>query len=217
MNNNFTLILIFLIIIFVLFNDKLYEFKNLFQNTFEGLRNTFYFDNDSNYQYNMELEKKQCNSNDCQNDEDVLLVGKNSTNNHIFKHKNELYTVVNNKLILYNNVNDQISYFEFPSKVPTNLFDMTLKVKMIINGYNYIGVLNNNYYNQEYLLYEKPYNLFIDPENNTDNKLYYYILVKIINGKYTIIYELPPRSKILPQEYIWASYGSFQIGPLLFN
>ena len=31
------------------------------------------------------------------------------------------------------------------------------------------------------------------------------------------MYELPPRSKILPHEHIWASYGSFQIGPLLFN
>ena len=31
------------------------------------------------------------------------------------------------------------------------------------------------------------------------------------------MYELPPRNKILPEEYIWVSYGSFQIGPLLFN
>ena len=90
---------------------------------------------------------------------------------------------------------------------------MTLKVKMVFDGYNYVGVLNNNYYNQEYLLYEKPYNI-----NDTMNeKLYYYILVKIINTKYNIMYELPPRVKILPEEYIWASYGSFQIGPLLFN
>jgi hypothetical protein len=84
---------------------------------------------------------------------------------------------------------------------------------MVFDGYNYIGVLSNNHYNQEYLLYEKSY----DFDDTMDDKLFYYILVKIINGKYTIMYELPPRLKILPEEYIWASYGSFQIGPLLFN
>ena len=215
MNNKFTLILIFLIIIFILYK---YELKNTFQNTFEGLINTTYFDNDTTYQYNMELEKKQYNN--YQNDQDVLLVGKNSTDNNIFKHKNELYTVVDNKLILYYNTDDIVSYFKFPTKIPTNLSNMTLKVKMFLDDYKYIGTLNNNFYNQEYLLYEKPYDLFIDVNNiimNEDNILYYYILVKIINGKYTIMYKLPPRSKILHQEYIWASHGSFQIGPLLFN
>jgi len=214
MNNNFILTLIFLIIIFVLYKN---EFTNLFKNTCEGLINTTYFDNDANYQYNMELEKKQYN--DYENDK-VLLVGKNSTNNNIFKHKNELYTVVNNKLILYN-TNDTVSYFKFPTKVPTDLSNMTLKVKMFLDDYKYIGTLTNNFYNQEYLLYEKPYDSFIDIKNNIsmneDSTLYYYILVKIINGKYTIMYKLSPRSKILHQEYIWASYGSFQIGPLLFN
>jgi hypothetical protein len=183
----------------------------------EGIRNTLYFDNDANYQYVMDIEKKKdCGSFNCKNNnqEELLLVGKDSNDKHIFEHKDKLYTNVNDKLILHTtNENNKISYLEFPRKVPANLSDLTLKVRMYFDGYNYAGFLSNNYYNQEYLLYEKPYDL----NDSMDDKLYYYILVKIINGKYTKMFELPPRQKILPEEYIWASFGSFQIGPLLFN
>ena len=204
-NNNFTLILFFLIIIFVF-----YKYSDIS----EGIKNTFYYNNDSNYQYIMDLEKKHCTSFNCQNynKEEIFLVGKDSDDKHIFKYKENLYTIVDDNLILYNNNSNNIYYYEFPTKVPANLSNMTLKVKMVFNGYNYIGVLSNNHYNQEYLLYEKPYEF-----DDMDDKLFYYILVKIINEKYIIMYELPPRTKILPEEYIWASYGSFQIGPLLFN
>jgi len=204
-DNNFTLILFFLIIIFIF-----YKYSDIS----EGIKNTFYYNNDSNYQYIMDLEKNHCTSFNCQNynKDEILLIGKDSNDKHIFKYKENLYNIVNDKLILYNNNND-IYYYEYPIKVPANLSNMTLKVKMVFNGYNYTGVLSNNHYNQEYLLYEKPYEF----DNNMDNKLFYYILVKIINEKYIVMYELPPRTKILPEEYIWASYGSFQIGPLLFN
>jgi len=104
-------------------------------------------------------------------------------------------------------------YYEIPTKVPVDLSTMKLKVLLNFNGYAYVGLLNNNFYNQEYILYEKPYEL----DKELEDKLFYYILVKIIEGKYTIMYELPPRNKIVPNEYIWASYGSFQIGPLIFN
>jgi hypothetical protein len=209
--DNFTLILFFIIIMFIL-----YKYNDIS----EGIRNTSYFDNDANYQYVMDIEKnKTCGSFNCQNnnnqDQEILLVGKDSNDNHIFQHNNQLYTIINDKLVLHNDddENNKILYFEYPTKVPANLSDLTLKVKMFFDGYNYVGVLSNNYYNQEYLLYEKPYKL----DDTMDDKLYYYILVKILNGKYTKMFELPPRQKILPEEYIWASYGSFQIGPLLFN
>lgn len=204
-NNNFTLILFFFIIVFVVYK----------YNDIEGISNTFYFDNDSNYQYTMNLDKEQCTSYNCQdtNGDQVLLIGKDSNNNHIFKYKDDLYNDINDKLVLYNNKEDIISYYDFPIKVPTNLINMTLKVKIIFNDYYYIGVLNNNYYNQEYLLYEKSYDL----NDTMDDKLFYYMLIKIINNQYTIMYELPPRTKIFPNEYIWASYGAFQIGPLFLK
>ena len=204
MNNfNFFILCFIIIIVFYKYND-----------ISEGIRNTFYFDNDANYQYIMDLDKKACTSFDCQDmnkNKEVLLIGKNSNYKHVFKHQNQLYNIIDDKLVLYKE--NDISYFEFPTKVPANISTMKLKVKMVFDGYDYKGVLNNNYYNQEYLLYEKPY----DIDDTMDDKLFYYILVKIIEGKYTIMYELPPRVKILPEEYIWASYGSFQIGPLLFN
>ena len=204
MNNfNFFILCFIIILVFYKYND-----------ISEGIRNTFYFDNDANYQYIMDLDKKECTSFDCQDmneNKEVLLIGKNSNDKHVFKHQNQLYNIIDDKLVLYEE--NDISYFEFSTKVPANLSTMKLKVKMVFDGYNYIGVLNNNYYNQEYLLYEKPYDL----NDTMDEKLFYYILVKIIEGKYTIMYNLPPRVKILPEEYIWASYGSFQIGPLLFN
>lgn len=202
--NNFNFFIVCFIIVFVF-----YKYNDIS----EGIRNTFYFDNDANYQYIMDIDKKECTSFDCQDieNEEVLLIGKSSNDKHIFKHKNKLYNIVDDTLVLYNE--NDITYYEFPAKVPANLSNMKLKVKMVFDGYNYIGVLSNNYYNQEYLLYEKPYDL----NDTMDDKLFYYVLVKIIEGKYTIMYNLPPRSKILPEEYIWASYGSFQIGPLLFN
>lgn len=230
-HRNIILIIFLLIIIYFIYlnytnsdnNDSNYKDSNCPKNTLERLRNTNYFDNDANYQYIINDNKKSCTNFNCKknNDEDILLVGTNESNTHIFKYKNDLYTAIDDKLVLYNNENiknnenneNKITYLEFPTKVPTNMKDMKIKVKMFFDGYNYIGVLNNNHYNQEYLLYEK----FYDIDDTMDEKLFYYILVKIINGTYTIMYELPPRSKILPHEHIWASYGSFQIGPLLFN
>lgn len=197
-NNNFNLILVFIIVIFIFY---------YYNDISEGANNT-------NYQYIMDINKKDCNSLKCQNnDENVILIGKDKNDKHIFKHDNKLYNIVDDKLVLYNDNKDNISYYEYSTKIPANLSNMTLKVKMVFDGYNYIGVLNNKYYNQEYLLYEISYDL----DDTMDDKLFYYILVKIINGKYTIMYKLPPRQKITPHEYIWASHGSFQIGPLLFN
>ena len=117
------------------------------------------------------------------------------------------------KLVLSNIDSKELSYYEIPTKVPVDLSKMKLKVLLNFNGYKYVGLLNNNFYNQEYILYEKPYN----QDKELEDTLFYYVLVKIIKGKYTIMYELQPRNKILPNEYIWASHGSFQIGPLIFN
>jgi hypothetical protein len=188
-SNNFNLILLFLFIIFIL-----YEYNNS-----EEINNVFF--------------DTKCNSSNCQIEDNViLLIGKDSNNKYIFKYEEKLYSIIDDKIILYDD-NNEIIYYTYPIKVPFNLSNMTLKIKINFNDYEYIGILNNNYYNQEYLLYEKPYDL----NDKMEEKLYYYILVKIINNKYIIMYELPPRQKILPEENIWVSYGSFQLGPLLFN
>jgi len=204
--NNLTLILIFLIIIFFIYNYKRVN---------EGIRNTLFFDNDANYQYIM--EEKPCTTYNCPQgpkiEDNLLLVANDSDKNPVFKYKNQLYKIKDDKLVLADIDSKQLMYYEIPTKVPVDLSTMKLKVLLNFNGYAYVGLLNNNFYNQEYILYEKPYEL----DKELEDKLFYYILVKIIEGKYTIMYELPPRNKIVPNEYIWASYGSFQIGPLIFN
>jgi len=182
----------------------------------EGIRNTFYFDNDANYQYIMDLDKKPCTTYNCpidsSTDGHILLVATDSKKNPVFKYNDIFYTLKDNVLVINEN-SDDLTYTELPTKVPADISKMKLKVNLDFNGYKYVGLLNNNFYNQEYILYEKQYN----EDSELENKLYYYNLVKIIDGKYTTMYELPPRAKILPNEYIWASYGSFQIGPLIFN
>ena len=209
----------------------------------EPVMNTFYFDNDANYQYNLDtVETSKCNTYDCSNEtqngsqpnssqpnsikkiitnQNILLVGGDKDKNPIFKYKDNFYKLNNDSLIQTNIESIDITYYDYPYKVPTDIKTMKLKVNYTLTDlgakykdYKYIGVLNNNYYHQEYILYEKSYEA---EDKELEDKLYYYILVKIIGGVYTIMYELPPRNKILPQEYIWASYGSFQIGPLIFN
>jgi hypothetical protein len=164
----------------------------------------------------MDLEKKPCTTYNCpidsKTDGSILLVGNDSNKNPIFKYNDMFYTLKDDVLVINEN-NDDLTYTELPTKVPIDLSKMKLKINLEFNGYKYVGLLNNNFYNQEYILYEKPY----DEDNELEDKLFYYILVKIIEGKYTIMYELPPRPKILPNEYIWASYGSFQVGPLIFT
>lgn len=181
----------------------------------EKISNIMYHDEDANNLYNMNLDKKSCNGVTCNNDtisDKILLVGKNSDNNHIFKLTDKLYTYKDDKLIIANDIKN-LTYYNLPIKVPIDLATLTIKIKLTLDDFDYIGMLSNNFYYQQYLLYQKPYG----EDSELDYKLYYYNLVKIIDGQYVILYKLPPRAKIMPEESIWASVGSFQIGPLLFN
>jgi len=206
------ILIIIIIIIFFLFIN------------IEPIKNTFYFDNDANYQYNLDIiDSENCDTYNCKLDKNnVLVVGNDSNNNPVFKYKDNFYKLDdNNKLIEYNIEPSNIEYYNYSPKILTDISSMKIKFNYSLEklgkeykDFKYIGILNNNYYHQEYILYEKLY----EAENKElENKLYYYVLIKIINEVYTIMYELPPRNKILPKEYIWASYGSFQIGPLIFD
>jgi hypothetical protein len=82
-----------------------------------------------------------------------------------------------------------------------------------VDNYTFVGKLVNEEYRLEYLLYEKPY----DKDNKLDEKIYYYKLVKVIDGKYKTYYEIPPRNKIQKGEFIWITYGNINLGPLLLR
>ena len=105
MHNKIILIL-FLIIIFLLFIN------------IETVKNTFFFDNDANYQYNLDaVETSQCNTYDCSNEvpinsqekivqkrnipkinasDNILLVGDDKDKNPVFKYKDNFYKLNNN-------------------------------------------------------------------------------------------------------------------------
>jgi len=204
--DNLILILFFILLITYFFNYKKCN---------ETLKNTLYFDNYANYQYIMDLNKKPCNTDNCleENKDVILLVGNDNDNNHIFKLNNTYYKLNNDNLVAINEKENDYSYLDTPKHIPIDLKAMKLKVKLSIDDYNYVGIVSNNFYHQEYLLYEKPY----DHDNELENKLYYYKLIKIIDGIYKTIYDLPPRNKISSNEYIWVAYGPYQLGPLVFN
>lgn len=199
------LFLFFSIILFIYFNyDKL----------FEHVKNTFFYDRDANQTYLTELEKDQIIKNTDTNldvNNVINLVGANSKGDHVFAIDDKVYKTSDGKLII--NDDEKITYYPVPIKVPINLNDLSLKVKLTFNDYKYIGTLNNSYYRQQYLLYEKPY----DHDNELEEKLFYYNLVKIIDDKYVTLFELPPRNKITIGETVWVAYGSLQIGPLVYN
>jgi hypothetical protein len=207
--NNFILIFLIFLIIMVLY---------YYTGMKEPVRDISFSDDDANYQYLQDIQNKPCNDYNCQmnstvNDK-ILLIANDDDNNYIFKLNNDLYKLQDNKLILSNDEDiTKLTYYIQPINVPIDHKTMTLQIKITHNGYQYVGTLSNKFYRQQYLVYEKPY----DDDNELDHKLFYYNLVNIIDNQYVIAYELPPRDKITKYEGVWASYGSFQIGPLIFE
>lgn len=187
---------------------------------YENLINTKYFNDDVNYQYINDINNKNddCPFYNCdkQKSDYMIAIGSDKNNISYLKLNDNYYRVDNDNIIIpINEIDkDNIIYFDLPIKVPVDLSKMKLNINMQFNGYKFIGFANNNYYYQNYLVYEQEFN---DLNPDFETKLYKYILVKIINNQYKIMYELPPRNKILPSEYFWVSYGSYQIGPLIFN
>ena len=193
-------------VIFVIFNYKNNEKLN--NNKLYNDKNIMPLNNTSNTFFNKEIKNS--------NFENILLVASDENNKSIFKYNNTYYKLNDNEELVSIEDNSDIKkydYYEFPLQVPVDPNLMKLKINLTFNNFKYVGILSNKYYQQQYILYEKPY----DKDYKLEEKLYYYILVKIINGVYTIMYELEPRYKIKPEEYIWASNGAFQIGPLVFN
>ena len=87
------------------------------------------------------------------------------------------------------------------------------KIEKTVDKYSYIGKVFNDEYRLEYLLYEKEY----DKDTKLEDKIYYYKLVKLIDGKYKTYYEIPPRNKIQKGEFIWITYGNVNLGPLMLR
>jgi hypothetical protein len=98
------------------------------------------------------------------------------------------------------------------SKYPLEIFDDT-------TPYNLLGYATNEYYNQYYLIYESEVKDMIknQPVNNDSKflkvKLYKYVLVRMDKNIPHIIHKVGARNKINLNDFVYLSYGVFQLGP----
>lgn len=145
----------------------------------------------------------------------IEWIGVDSSNNNILTDNINYFSYNNgqlDKIEKYdkNNITMNKNVINIPIINEDN--NIKLKVNLMYLDYVFNGYLTNNYYNIQYLVYIKPINT--DIENDL---LYSYIAVKIIEKEYKIIHKIPPRQKIENLEIVWISYGSIQLGPLIFT
>ena len=146
----------------------------------------------------------------------VLEIGNDENNNKIFQFKGKMFKM-NEDDVLELSEPKKINYKQIPLKLPVIITPDVIKsqIPLKFNDYIFTGLLNNQYYKQYYILYEKEYTE--DPDmKNFKEKLYNYILAKKGNNGLKIIHNIPPRTRVKPGDNIYFSYGNFQLGPLIF-
>jgi hypothetical protein len=144
--------------------------------------------------------------------EDVIEIGHDELENKIFKYKNKMY-LMNEENALIATEPKKITYKSIPTKLPVTITADTIKSKIPLKfmEHKFKGLINNYWYRQYYILYEKEYD-----NQNLKDKYYTYLLVKNIDNELTVIHKIPPRNKLSPGDTIYFSYGNFQLGPLNF-
>lgn len=85
------------------------------------------------------------------------------------------------------------------------------------NNYTLLGLAVNEYYNQYYLIYENQLQLKQQEKKLLNNKLYQYMLVKIIDEKPNIIHRFSPRTKINIRDVTYLAQGPLQLGPFFIK
>ena len=81
--------------------------------------------------------------------------------------------------------------------------------------YILLGNATNEYYNQNYLIYE--YEVNYKPEEKRLTKLYEYLLVSIIDNKPKIQFKYAPRTKININDTTYLAQGPLQQGPFFIK
>ena len=208
MINIILIILLIFILYFILniekfstinFNDDMYKDNSFDISQNNKLLNDFNIENDFNcYLYGCTSSRNDM----------IDWIGVDDDNNQIFTNNSNYFIFNNGFLDKIENINkNKIS-------IPVINKDNKLKLKLNLKykDSNFIGYLTNNYYHIQYLLYEK----LINTEINID-KLYEYSVIKLIENKYQIMHKLPLRSKIEDTEHVWITYGSINLGPLIFT
>jgi hypothetical protein len=81
------------------------------------------------------------------------------------------------------------------------------------NDYKMFGLASNKYYNIYFIVYERE--VYFDEPNIYNNKLYEYILVKLVNNKLQIMHSMQPRTRIVMGDYVSFNFGVSQLNFLL--
>jgi hypothetical protein len=146
----------------------------------------------------------------------AIEVGADEDDNRIFQFKGKMFKLNENNVLEPTN-SENITYKKVHSRIPITITENQIKSKLPLNfnGFTFTGMLNNSYYKQYYLLYEKEYT--VEPDmKNFNEKLYSYILAKYKNDTLEVIHNIPPRSRVTPGDNVYFSFGNFQLGPLIF-
>ena len=163
-----------------------------------------------NFSQNIRLSNIYGASNPRIKQDDLYNVGIDDNNQDVFEFKNNTFKLDNND-IFQPYEPKKIKYLPIAVRIPHVVTTKSIKSKvpMKIDGYKFRGLISNPYYKQFYVIYEKEYDNYLREE-----KIYEYLLVKKIEDKFKIIYNIPPRNKIETGDTIYFSYGNFQLGPL---
>jgi hypothetical protein len=200
-------ILVFLFIIYIIYNNNKENFTN-------SLKKTLKWNDNSTKNLNV-------NSLHCGNTKTLSEID----NKHILMAYN--YDNINpddthDISRLYNNINQK--YGEDNNQIINNVLSnqplhFSLNIIHDEIKYNLLGYAINKYYDQNYLIYE--YHI---TENNNyylkdnleflESQLYKYVLVKTRDDKSEVIHVFGPRSKINIGDIVNLSYGVYQLGPL---
>ena len=198
------LIILFIIILFFIINKENFTIK--FYDSFEiSQDNNFVNDYNIENQFNCYLYGCNSSRNDM-----IEWIGADNNNNQIFTNKTNYFMFNNGFLNKIDNINENniIKNNDIISVPFTNKDDkLKLNLNLKYQDYTFVGYLINNFYHIKYLLYGKI----------TDNLLYEYVVIKIIDNTYKVMHKLPLRTKIENMEIIWIDYGPIMLGPLVFT
>jgi hypothetical protein len=165
-----------------------------------------------NFAQNMRLSNIYGASSSRTKQDDLYHIGVDDDNEEVYQFKNNTFKLGNND-IFQPYEPKKVKYLPVAVKIPSVVTTKSIKSKvpMKMEGYKFRGLIANVYYKQFYVMYEKEYDNY-----QREDKLYEYLLVKKIEDKFKVVYNVPPRSRVESGDTIYFSYGNFQLGPLKF-
>ncbi len=190
MNKNILIILVLVLIItYLCFSDKI-----------------------ENFAQNIRLSNIYGASSSRTKQDELYHIGTDDENEEIYQFKNGTFKLGDNDIFKPYEPK-KVRYLPVAVKIPSVVTTKSIKsrVPMKMEGYKFRGLVANPYYKQFYVMYEKEYDNY-----QREDKLYEYLLVKKIEDKFKVVYNVPPRSRVEPGDTIYFSYGNFQLGPLKF-